>query len=39
MADKPEQKSGLSIQTLLISAAAARAAAPNLPHFMEPGTG
>ena len=38
MADKPEQKSGLSIQTLLISAAAAVAAATIVPMFWEHGT-
>ena len=38
MADKPEQTSGLSIQTLLISAAAAVAAATIVPMFWEHGT-
>ncbi len=38
MADKPEQKSGLSLQTLLISAAAAVIAATVVPMFWEQGT-
>jgi hypothetical protein len=38
MADKPEQKSGLSLQTLLISAAAAVVAATVVPMIWEQGT-